>query len=133
MTSPKTKTRTRISLTVCSISLLLLTGCGEHEGAFDFSGTACGYLECTMATQSISEQDHGYIIALDTPDSIGLDYYDDEGTLYHNCVILYRTHYRFFSGDKVSGRMYLDEDYSKSICAYHYHLGLPEGVCTKLD
>lgn len=119
---------------VFSLSLLVLfAACGEHEGTFDFSGTACGYVECTLATQSISEQDHGYVIALDTPDSIGDDYYDADGNVHPNCVILYRTHYRFYDGDKVAGRMYLDPDYSKAICAYHSHLGLPEGVCEKLE
>ena len=123
-----------LSLLVFSFYLLVfLAGCGEHEGTFDFSGIACGYVECTLGTQSISEQDHGYIIALDTPDSIGADYYDADGVLYTNCVILYRTHYRFYEGDRVSGRMYLDPDYSRAICAYHSHLGLPEGVCEKLD
>lgn len=113
--------------------LLSLSGCKEHEGTFSFSGTACGYVECTMATQSISEQDHGYVVALDTPENTGGDYTDDDGILHHNCVILYRTHTRFYEGDKISGRMYIDPDYSKAICAYHYHLDIPEGVCEKLD
>lgn len=120
-------------LLLSSSLLLLLAGCGEHEGTFDFSGTACGYIPCTVESQSISEQDHGYVIDLDTPEGIGGEYYDDYGNLHHNCVILYRTHNRFYDGDAVSGRMYLDPDYSKAICAYHAHLDIPEGVCEKLD
>lgn len=113
---------------------LLLSGCGEHEGTFSFSGKAVNRLECTLATQSISEQDFGYIIALDTPDSIGADYIDNNGDTHSNCVILYRTHTRFEEGNTISGRMYIDPDYPRAICAYHYtRLGLPEGVCEKLD
>ncbi len=120
-------------LLLSSSLLLLLAGCGEHEGTFDFSGTAIYRLECTLPTQSISEQDFGYILELTTPEDIGADYYDADGNVHHNCVILYRTHNLFYDGDAVSGRMYLDPDYSKAICAYHAHLDIPEGVCEKLD
>ena len=130
----RSKATCRVGLLVFSITLLFsLAGCKEHEGTFGFSGTACGYIECTMATQSISEQDHGYIVALDTPTGIGSDYTDADGNLHTNCVILYRTRSRFHEGDIISGRMYLDDDYSKAYCAYHSHLGIPEGVCEKLD
>ena len=124
-----------LSLLVFSFYLLVfLSGCGEHEGTFSFAGTAIYRLECTLPTQSISEQDFGYILELDTPEEIGADYYDADGNVHHNCVILYRTHTQLGENDKVSGRMYLDDDYSKAICTYHYSkLGLPEGVCERLD
>ena len=124
-----------LSVLVFSFYLsVFLAGCGEHEGTFDFSGKAIYRLECTMPTQSISEQDFGYILELTNPSDIGADYTDGDGTVHHNCVILYRTHTQFEENDIVSGRMYLDEDYSNAICSYHYtRLGLPEGVCEKLD
>ena len=125
----------KLTLLVFSFYLLVfLAGCGEHEGTFSFSGKAIYRLECTLATQSIAEQDFGYVLELDTPADIGADYYDTENNVHHNCVILYRTHTRLEENDSISGRMYLDPDYSNAICAYHYgHLGLPEGVCEKLD
>ena len=93
----------------------------------------CAPSQITYVLSTRFTPDHGYVIDLDTPADIGGEYYDDYGNLHHNCVILYRTHNRFYDGDAVSGRMYLDPDYSKAICAYHAHLDIPEGVCEKLD
>ena len=113
--------------------LVCLSGCKKKVEDFAFSGVAIDRVECTMMTQSISEQDWGFVIELTTPSDIGGDYYDAQSNVHHNCVLLYRTRYNFVENDKVSGRMYLDDEYSKSYCAYHSRLGLPEGVCSQLD
>lgn len=112
---------------------LLLCGCKKKAETFPFSGTVCGYLQCTLATASISEIDFGYVVSLTTPDSIGKDYNSGNNQTFHNCVIIYRTRYRYHDGDKISGTMYLDDKYSKAYCNYHYTLDLPEGVCYSLD
>ena len=112
---------------------LLMCGCKKKADTFPFSGTVCGYLQCTMATASVSEIDFGYVVSLASPDSIGMDYTAANNHVYHNCVIIYRTHYRFHDGDEISGTMYLDDKYSQAYCNYHYQLGLPEGVCYSLD
>lgn len=112
---------------------LLLNSCGKKADTFAFSGTVHGYLQCTMATTSISDMDFGYVVSLSTPDSIGKDYTSTNNQVLHNCVIIYRTRYRFHEGDKISGTMYLDDKYSQAYCNYHYQLGLPEGVCYSLD
>lgn len=112
---------------------LLLNSCGKKADTFAFSGTVHGYLQCTMATASITEMDFGYIVSLTEPDSIGKDYISNDGHVYKNCVIIYRTRYRFYDGDEISGTMYLDDKYSKAYCNYHYPIDLPEGVCYSLD
>jgi len=112
---------------------MLLIGCGKPDNVFDFSGTMVDYLDCTMQNVSISEWDYGMVLALDTPDSIGKPYTDPYGEKFQNCVILYRTKSRFRIGDKVEGTMYLDDNYSKAYCQFHYDLDLPEAVCYSLD
>ena len=121
------------TLLIVAITTLFITGCKKPENVFDFSGKMVDYLECTMQYASISEFDYGMVLSLDTPDSIGNDYTDGLGEKFHNCVILYRTKSRFRVGDKVSGSMYLDDNYSKAYCQIHYHYDLPEGVCYSLD
>jgi hypothetical protein len=76
--------------------------------------------------------DFGYVVNLDTPDSIGGEYVSD-GITYKNAILLYRTKARYGSGEKISGTMYLDDNYSRAYCQYHFNLGIPEGVCYTLD
>ncbi|MBQ6069706.1 MAG: hypothetical protein IJK84_09395 [Bacteroidales bacterium] len=118
-------------LLTLALAPLLLCGCGKPDNVFDFSGTMVDYKDCMMQTTSISEWDYGMVISLDTPDSIGKPYTAYDGS-YDNCVVLYRTRSRFKIGDKVEGSMYLDDDYSKAYCQYHYQHDLPEGVCYSL-
>ena len=126
-------TRTTTTAFAVLALALCLAGCKKKVEDFAFAGTAIYPIECTLPSQSIAEQDRGYVIELTAPDTIGDDYYDNDGIVHHNCVILYRTRTLITEGEKVSGTMYLDDDYSKAVCSYHYHLGIPEGVCTGLD
>ena len=82
---------------------------------------------------SISEFDMGYVLALTIPDSVGADFTLPDNTKHHNCVVLFHTRSRFQNGDIISGRMYLDNDYSAAYCNFHQDFGIPEGVCTSLD
>lgn len=115
------------------LSLLFFSACKKNYDDFEFSGTVCGYMQCTLITQPISEQDYGYYVSLDTPDTIGKEYYDPAGVRYENCVLLYRTYDRFKANQKISGRMYLDDSYSKAYCSYHSTMDIPEAVCVSLD
>lgn len=112
---------------------VLFGGCKKKVDDFAFKGIVCGYIQCTQASASIAEQDFAYVVSLSEPDSVGKEYYGDNQQRYENCVLLYSTRARIYDGDEISGRMYLDEEYSRSYCTYHSHLDLPEGVCTDLD
>lgn len=112
---------------------LLFCGCKKHVDEFAFKGTVVGYVQCSGIVTSISEFDMGYIIALDTPDSIGGDFTYNTKKVYHNCIVLYHTRSRFEDGEAVSGRMYLDDQYSAAYCNFHIDTGLPEGVCLSID
>ena len=121
------------TLLIFAIIPMLFMGCGKPDNVFDFSGTMVDYLDCTSPFASITELDYGMVLAVDTPDSIGKDYTDPYGETFHNCVILYRTKSRFKIGEKVEGSMFLDDNYSKAYCQFHYDLGLPEAVCYSLN
>lgn len=112
---------------------LLMCGCKKKVSDFPFEGKVVGMVQCTMMTTSISEYDIGYIVNLTVPDSVGGDYMADKNVLYHNCVILYHTRSRFYDGDSIKGRMYLDDKYSAAYCNYHFDLGIPEAVCYSLE
>lgn len=120
-------------LTLIAFATLLLCGCKDNTETFAFKGVVCGWSQCSLSTASISEMDFGYIVSLISPDTIGINYTDAQGRTHPNCVLLYRTRYRFYDGDSISGTMYLDDDYSKAYCSYHDQHGLPEGVCYRLD
>ena len=115
------------------LALVLFAGCKKSHDTFRFEGSVCGYMNCTLESASIAEQDFGYFISLSVPDSVGKDYYSDDQKLFPNTVLLYSTHTRLKDGEKVSGEMYLDEDYSKAYCTYHSRLDIPQGVCYRLD
>lgn len=112
---------------------MLFGGCKKKVEDFPFKGIVCGYMQCTSASASISEQDFAYVVSLSEPDSVGREYYGDNQQRYENCVLLYSTRTRCYDGDEISGRMYFDEDYSRSYCTYHSRLDIPEGVCSRLD
>ncbi|MCQ2261279.1 MAG: hypothetical protein MJZ77_07825 [Bacteroidales bacterium] len=111
---------------------LFLTGCNRDVETIKFEGVIRGYFDCTN-TSSIFEIEFGYIVALDTPDSLGADYTDGLGKTYHNCVVLYRTKAHFADSDTIRGELYLDEDYSRAYCTFHYDHSLPEAVCYALE
>ncbi len=121
----------KLSLILTTL-LFFTVGCGKRADTFVFSGKVIDYYNCTLGSASISEMDFGYVVNLDTPDSIGSEYTTD-GITYTNAILLYRTRAHYTDGDTISGTMYLDDNYSKAYCQYHYYLGIPEGVCYTLD
>ena len=107
-------------------AVLMLTACVDHDD-FDFTGTVVDYELCN----SIS--DVGYAINLSSPDTIGGTYTTRERVEYSNVVVVYGSDRIMHSGDKVSGRIYLDPNYSKTTCKYSYDdRDVPEAVFTKL-
>ena len=123
----------RKTLLFLALIPLLLVSCGKNENTFDFSGKVVGYVDCTLNPTSISEMEFGYVVALDSPDSVGRDYTASDGIVMHNCVIHYRTKARYYDGDPISGSMFFDDRYSRAYCQIHRDYDLPEGVCYSLD
>lgn len=121
-------------LIILGIALLALaTGCKDNPDAFAFKGVVVDYVNCTSAMASISDVDFGYVVCLATPDSVGKAYKASNGNTFDNCVVIYRTRTRFRDSDSISGTMYLDENYSRAYCSFHYDLNIPEGVCYTID
>ena len=112
------------TLLLLSSCLLLLTGCVKHD-EIAFRGTIVDTRECNLSFGSYN--DAGFVVNLDTPDSIGRPY-TYNGHTYGNTVVLYDPDCRLYKGDKISGTFYLDDKYSRANCSVHYNLELPEGV-----
>ncbi len=112
------------------IAILLLAAlavsCDNYED-FEFSGQVVYYEECTQAPNL------GYIIVLDSPDSVGGPYVVDGVTLFNNAVVVYGADRLLAEGDRVKGRIYLDPKYSKTECWIHYNREAVEARFTKLE
>lgn len=122
----------KLILVLAAITLAF-TSCKKNENAFHFEGTIVDGFNCTLQSANISDMDFGYVVALSTPDTVGEKYTSSNGKTYPHCVLLYRTKYRFHESDEISGSMYLDDNYSRAYCTYHYDLSIPEAVCYSLD
>ena len=111
---------------IISAAIFLFAACNNYED-FEFAGTVIDYEMCNGIS------DLGYAIDLSSPDTIGGDYTNRESETYHNVVVVYGADRMLRSGDKVSGRIYLDPNYSKTECSYNYtDRDVPEAVFTKL-
>ena len=104
--------------------LNLFSSCTKHDEIV-FKGVIIDTRECTV---SYLKPDLGYVVKLDSPDSIGKPY-TLNGTTYQNAVILYDPNCRLYKNDKISGTFYLDDKYSRANCTIHWtDFQLPEGV-----
>ena len=105
---------------------LLLASCVDHND-FSFSGTVVDYEMCNGI------YDVGYAICLTSPTDIGGSYTTQYDEVYDNVVVVYGSDRILQEGAHVSGRIYLDHNYSKTSCNYHYYdRDVPEAVFTKL-
>ena len=95
------------------LALALLTSCKDYDD-FDFSGKVIDVELCTNI------QDVGYAIELASPSDLGGDYLADDTIVHHNVVVVYGSDRRLKSNQHVSGKIYLDNNYSKATCSYHY-------------
>lgn len=114
-----------VAITTVMLFSALITSCEKHDD-FDFVGKVIYYEECSMGYGSF-----GYVIQLTTPDDIGGDYTLGT-TTYKNVIVAYGSDRQLYENDNVSGKMYLDPNYSKTSCDYHYNRDCPEAVFTKL-
>lgn len=110
-------------------ALLLLAGC-KHNDDFAFSGTVVDVEYCT------SSSDCGYAIQMDAPDTLGGTYHTADGKEYNNVVVAFGNDRIIYMDSKISGRMYIDNGYSKAYCYYHYRDtrgNVPEAIFTEIQ
>ncbi len=107
------------------ITLFLLVSCVHHDD-FDFTGVVVDYEFCQGAFEM------GYAVSLMSPDTIGGDYITQEGKNCKNVVVVYGADRILHPNDSIKGSIYLDPNYSKTTCNYHYDRDVPEAVFTKL-
>lgn len=120
-----------MSLLLLSSYLLLLTSCAKRD-EIDFKGEIIDTRECTL---SYSRPDLGYLVELDTPLECGSDYTLQNGTTYHNVVILYDPDCILYLHDKIEGSFYLDDQYARANCSIHWNDidNIPVGVFTSVS
>ena len=106
-------------------SVLFLAACNNYDD-FDFTGTVVDYEECMGSN-------FGYAVSLTSPDTIGGDYHARDGETYNNVVVIYGADRILKANANISGRIYLDPNFSKTECSIHYtDNDVPEAVFTKL-
>ena len=120
----------KVYLSILAIVASLGMGaCFNNYDDFDFVGTVIDVEVCTQMP------DIGLAIQLDAPDSIGGTYYATDGKYYNNTVVVYRPDRIAPVFTKLSGRIALDPNYSKSMCNYHWREttgDVPEAIFTKM-
>ncbi len=110
--------------------LLLAAGCNNYDD-FEFSGTVIDAETCTNL------QNLGYVVELDSPSDMGGDYLAADTMVHHHVAIIYGSDRMLRVGDRIEGKIYIDNNYSKSTCTYHYESrrvnnDVPEACFTKL-
>ena len=105
----------------------LLTACVKHD-EIEFAGKVVGIRNCTP---SYLDQNAGYMVQLDYPDSIGGSITAGENTA-ENLIVLYEPTEHIRVDDRIHGTFYLDNNYSKANCSMSYDEPLPEGVFLKV-
>ena len=108
---------------------ILLVSCTKHE-EIGFSGTVVNIEYC--ATQDI-QSNAGFYTALETPEGTGGTFIHGADT-FQNVVILYEPGRQIQHGNHISGKFYMDNDYSRANCSLHIHADdeLPQGVFTRV-
>ena len=111
---------------IAAAALLLLAACSNYED-FEFTGKVVYYEICNGIS------DLGYAVTLSAPDSIGGEYTTRERGTYQNVVVIYGADRLLKANSNISGRIYLDPNFSKAECSIHYtDRDVPEAVFTKL-
>ena len=109
--------------------MVLLVSCVKHD-EISFSGTVVNIEYC--ATQEI-QSNAGFYTALETPEGTG-DTFIYGADTFHNVVVLYEPGRQIQHGSHISGKFYLDDNYSRTNCNLHISADeyLPQGVFTKV-
>ena len=108
-------------------ALAMMVACSDKHDDFDFTGIVVDYEECNGI------QEMGYAVELSSPTSRGGSYTTREIKNYDNVVVIYGADRLLKANSKISGRIYIDNKYSKTTCSRHYtDRDVPEAVFTKL-
>ena len=115
-----------LTLLICSV----MSGCAHYDD-FAFTGQVVGYTFCTSMTDI---RDAGYYVKVTSPEGIGGTITSDEGYKMENVVIVYQSGKILTDRCKISGTMFMSDNYSKANCSFHQtEWDLPEAVFTKVD
>ena len=118
------------SRTLLALALVATAAACQKHPEIDFAGTVIDIRPCTG---SYLDNNVGYIVKLDYPDSIGGTITNDEGTA-TGLIVLYEPGRVIHLDNHIHGSFYLDDKYSKANCSLHYsELELPEGVFTRVS
>lgn len=109
-------------------AIMLMTACVEHE-EIDFVGVVVGGRGCTS---SVYDSNMGYVVQLSLPTGVGGSLTSSDGHEMKNLVVLYQPGMRIMVGDRIHGKFYFDEKYSRSNCTIRWDAELPEGVFTEV-
>ena len=110
---------------IIAAAIVCFAACKHHDD-FEFTGKVIDYEQCTGS-------DFGYAVSLTSPDTIGGDYTNRDGEDYRNVVVIYGANRLLKKDNNISGRIYLDPNYSRTECTWHYtDRDVPEAVFTKL-
>jgi hypothetical protein len=109
---------------------LLLASCSKKD-EIAFRGTV---VDAKICTQSMAQPSFGYLVNLDSPDSIGHSYTTPTGVTFPNVVILYEPDRLIYKDDKIKGSFYFDDKYPRANCTVQWHDidDIPIGVFTSL-
>jgi len=120
--------RKHLLILAAAVMSLMATSCVEHE-EIAFAGTVMDVLSCNG---SFFDENPGYIVKLDYPDSIGGTLTNESGTS-SNLIVLYEPTCRIMVRDHIHGTFYVDDKYSRVNCSLHWdNIDLPEGVFMKV-
>ncbi len=104
---------------------VLVGGCNSDIDEFRFSGRVVGVAPCNSSMV-------GYIIALDTPDSVG-DTISIDGTLHRNTVIGYRSPRMLSDQEYLYGVAYATHNFAAINCMGLFNVQLPEVILLGVD
>lgn len=106
-----------------------LVSCHKHP-EIDFAGRVIDIRQCTG---SYLDNNVGYIVQLEYPDSIGGTISTEDG-MATGLIVLYEPDRVIRVDDHIHGSFYLDDKYSRANCSLHYtDFELPEGVFTRVN
>ena len=109
--------------------LVAMTACQKHP-EIDFAGKVIDIRQCTG---SYLDNNVGYVVQLEYPDSIGGTISTEAGTA-TGLIVLYEPDRVIRVDDRIHGSFYLDDKYSRANCSLHYtDYELPEGVFTRVN
>lgn len=104
---------------------VLVGGCNSDIDEFRFSGRVVGMAPCNASML-------GYVVAIDTPDSIG-DTITIEGSKYSNAVVGYRSPRMLSNQEYINGVAYSTHDFAAINCMGLFTSHLPEVILLSVD